>query len=103
MKPMFVLLTRLSPDAVQSPRSLEELEKKVMTRIREQCPDVEWVQNLAVLGPYDYLDVLRAPDQETAFRVATIIRSFGHAKTEVWGATDWSDYKELVRGLPSSG
>jgi hypothetical protein len=29
------------------------------------------------------LDVFRAPDQETAFRVATIIRSFGHAGTEV--------------------
>jgi len=102
MKPMFVMLTRLSPDAVRSPRSLEELEKKVMDRVREQCPDVEWIQNLAVLGPCDYLDVFRAPDQETAFRVATIIRSFGHAGTEVWGAADWSDYKGLVRRLPSS-
>lgn len=79
----FIMLTRLSPDAIQSPMSLEELEKKVMARIRSECPQVQWIHNYAVMGPYDYLDVLRTPDSSEAFKVAAIIRSFGHAHTEI--------------------
>lgn len=96
----FVMLTRLSSIVIQSPKSLEELEKKVMDRIRSQCPKVEWIHNYAVLGPYDYLDVFRAPDGGEAFKVAAIIRSFGHAHTEIWAVTEWSAFKKLIRGLP---
>lgn len=97
---IFVMLTRLSPDALSSPKSLEELEKEVMDRIRSECPDVEWMHNFAVLGPYDYVDIFRAPDLETAFKVGTIIRTFGHAHTEIWAAEEWEAYKDLVRHLP---
>jgi uncharacterized protein with GYD domain len=99
----FVMLTRLSARAVQTPAELETLEKKVMERIRAECPEVEWVHNYAVLGPCDYLDVFRAPDAAEAFKVATIIRSFGHAHTEIWAARQWTAFKELVRDLPGSG
>ena len=96
----FVMLTRLSPDALRSPASLEELERKAMDQIRKECPKVEWLQNLAILGPCDYLDIFRAPDLETAMKVATIIRTYGHATTEVWSATEWKRYKELLHKLP---
>ncbi|MGW8194179.1 MAG: GYD domain-containing protein, partial [Desulforhopalus sp.] len=68
--------------------------------IREECPEVEWVHNYAVMGPYDYVDIFQAPDIEMAFKVSTVIRTFGHAQTEIWSATEWSAYKELVRDLP---
>jgi uncharacterized protein with GYD domain len=96
----YIMLTRLSDGAVQSPRTLEDLEKKVMERIRSECPRIEWVHNYAVLGPYDYLDVFRAPDNTEAFKVAAIIRSFGRARTEVWPASEWSGFKDLIRDLP---
>lgn len=96
---LFILLTRISTESIRSPKSLEELEQKVMARLRSECPGVEWVHNFAVLGPYDYLDIFRAPDNDTAFKVATIIRSFGHAKTEVWAATEWAKFKEMVRAI----
>jgi len=99
----FVMLTRLSPQALKSPRSLEELEGRVMERIRSECPKVEWVYNLAVLGPYDYVDVFRAPDTETAFKVATLIRTFGHAHTEIWTGLEWARFKDMVRALPGAG
>ena len=95
----FVMLTRLSPDAVKSPKSLEELERKAMDRVRAECPDVEWVHNFAVLGPYDYVDIFRAPDEQTAFKVATLIRTFGHCHTEVWTATEWARYKDMIRDI----
>ena len=55
---------------------------------------------LAVLGPADYLDIFTAPGVETATKVATIIRTFGHATTEVWAATEWEKFEGLLRSLP---
>jgi uncharacterized protein with GYD domain len=98
----FVMLTRLSPDALRSPGSLEELENQAMSQIRKEYPQVEWLHNFAILGPCDYLDIFRAPDMETAMGVATIIRTFGHATTEVWTATEWRDYKEILHRFPKA-
>jgi uncharacterized protein with GYD domain len=95
----FIMLTRLAPGAVGSPPALEQLERQAMERVRAECPSVEWVQAFAVLGPYDYLDIFRAPDVETATKVSTLIRTFGHAQTEIWPATEWARFKELVRDL----
>jgi uncharacterized protein with GYD domain len=98
--PTFVMLTRLSPDAVRSPRSLEELEKQAMERIRVECPEVKWLQNYALLGTHDYLDIFEAPDIETAAKVSTLVRSFGHGHTETYAATEWGRFKDLIRELP---
>jgi uncharacterized protein with GYD domain len=97
----FVMLTRLTHGALRSPSGLETLEHEVMDRVRSECPTVEWSASYAVLGPYDYVDVFRAPDVETATKVATLVRTFGHADTEVWGATEWPAFKEMVHELPS--
>ncbi|MFZ5791919.1 MAG: GYD domain-containing protein [Pseudomonadota bacterium] len=97
--PTFVMMTRLSPGALQSPQSIAELERGVADRIRQDCPEVEWVQNLAILGPYDYVDIFRAPDLDTACKVSALVRSFGHAHTEVWSAVEWSRFKEILGKL----
>jgi hypothetical protein len=99
----YVMITRLSPDALSSPSSLEELERKAMQQIRSECREVEWLHNFAILGPCDYLDIFRAPDTDTAMKVATIIRTYAHAYTEVWTATEWERFKEMIRNLPVVG
>ena len=98
--PIFIMLTRLKPDAVRSPRELEQLERNLMKAVSEHCPDVEWLSSYAVLGPCDYLDVFRAKDTDSAARVSMLVRTFGHAQTEVWTATEWDRFKEIVRTLP---
>jgi uncharacterized protein with GYD domain len=95
----FAMLTRLTPGAVQSPRALEELEGQVMSHIRETCKGVEWVGSYAVLGPCDYLDIFKAPDIDTASKVSMLVRSYGHAQTEIWAVTEWSHFKEVVRSV----
>lgn len=97
--PTFVLLTRLSPEAVTAPDELERLERETMRHVRTECPEVEWVNNCAVFGPYDYLDIFHAPDVETAAKVATLVRIHGRAQTETWAAVEWDRFKELVREL----
>lgn len=98
----FVMLTSLSHAALDTPHKLEELETQVMDRIKAECPEVEWQSSFAVLGPYDYIDVFRAPDVEAATKVATIVRTFGHAETEIWAATEWKRFKEVIRTLPKA-
>jgi hypothetical protein len=41
-----------------------------------------------------------ADDIETAAKVSALIRTFGHAQTEIWTATEWDRFKEIVRTLP---
>lgn len=92
----YVVLPRVAPEAVRNPESLLELEQQVKQRVQNECPDVQWISNFAVMGPYDYLDIFDAPDNDTAMRVSTIIRSVGHSATELWPATEWPRFRDHV-------
>lgn len=98
---IFIMTTRLNTEAVRALKSLEQLERSVMERVQDACPAVSRRGSFATLGPYDYLDIFEAPDIEAAMQVAALIRTHGHARTEVWPATDWSRFKELMRALPA--
>ena len=102
--PTYVMLTRVSGDALKDPASLEELGRRVTEKLHTDCPQVKWVASYAVLGGYDYVDVFEAPDNEVATKVAVVVRSFGHATTETWPATPWERFKQLLRaGAGASG
>ena len=96
--PTYVVLTRLTPEAVKTPGELKRLEKVVADHVRRDCPQAKWVANYAILGPYDYMDIFEAPDETIAAKVVMIIRSYGHAQTETWTAMPWERF-EIV--LPS--
>lgn len=96
--PTYVVLTRLTPEAVKTPGELKRLEKVVADHVRRDCPQVKWIANYAILGPYDYLDIFEAPDEIIAAKVVMIIRSYGHGQTETWTAMPWERF-EIV--LPS--
>jgi uncharacterized protein with GYD domain len=53
---------------------------------------VRWIANCALLGPYDYLDIFEAPDEDSATKVALVVRSLGHAPTEICVATPWERF-----------
>jgi uncharacterized protein with GYD domain len=61
----YVMLTKLSPEALKNPESVTRLNKQVEDRIKKDCPGVKWLANYAVLGPCDYLDIFEAPDTDT--------------------------------------
>jgi len=95
----YVMLTKVSPESMAAPAKIKSLEEDVKTKVKQYCPEVKWIANYAVLGPYDYLDVFEAPDELMASRVATIVRSFGHATTETWTAIPWAKFRTMVDEL----
>ncbi|KWK49247.1 GYD family protein [Burkholderia stagnalis] len=97
--PTFVMLTRVSPDAVKTPEKLAELEHYAVHRLQKTCGQIEWLHNFALMGRYDYLDIFTAPDLDTAFRISAGMRTLGHASVEVFPAVEWKAFKALVAML----
>jgi uncharacterized protein with GYD domain len=95
----FAMLTRLSPDALRDPGTIGSLAKRVIAETERRCPHTRWVANYAVLGPYDYLDVFEAADEQEAAMVAAIVRSLGHATTETWTLVPWKRYEAVLELL----
>jgi len=93
--PTLIMLTRLNPDAVRSPRGLEQSERDAMKRVREQCPDVEWRNSNAVLGACDYLS-----SRPTTSRLRPVFSfCFGHSAMPRLksGRDGVGPFKEIVR------
>jgi uncharacterized protein with GYD domain len=88
----FAMLTRIAPGAVGSPADYERLGRQVEEAVRAGCPEAHWIGSYAVLGPYDYLDLFEATDVRMASRVAVIVRSFGHARTETWPVVPYEEF-----------
>ena len=89
----------------------------VQEYLEGECPEVKWLSHYGLLGNgrpkflceesdgaeeicvYDYLDVFEAPDHVTASKVVSIVRSFGHAKVELWCDMNWDRITDLLDGL----
>ncbi|QWW71145.1 GYD domain-containing protein [Rhizobium sp. WYJ-E13] len=97
----FIMLTRLSHEALRNPRAMKTLSHELAQYIRRDCPEVRWISSFVVLGPADYVDIFSAPDMLSATKVATLVRTFGHATTEIWPATEWPEFEKLLQQLPS--
>lgn len=97
--PTYVLLSHFIPDAIVDPPEIINLDALVKRRVRAECNSVEWLDSYVLLGRYDALDLFRAPDNETASKVAMVIRSFGHVTTEVLPATAWQDFAKSVESI----
>jgi hypothetical protein len=97
---IFIMLTKVRTGALSSPRQLEDLEQDAMKRVRTECPQVEWMASYATLGPCDYVDIFGAPGLDEAMKVSALIRTYGHAQTEVWPAKSWRELKDLIHHLP---
>jgi uncharacterized protein with GYD domain len=91
----YILLTRMTTEAMQDLEAFREHNSHVDERLGEEGVDVSWLAHYTVLGPYDYLDIFEARDNEEAAKVALIIRSLGHATTEVWPAVPWERFEGL--------
>jgi uncharacterized protein with GYD domain len=93
---MYVILSKLSPDAMREPGDFRRLADAVSQKIKAECPKVDWKGSYAVMGRYDVVDIVEAGSPAEVEKAAMIIRCHGHATTETMHATPW---KEFLSGL----
>ena len=92
--PMYVMLSTLGPEGSarlrDNPQRLREVSAEV------EAMGVKVLQQYALLGMYDFLNVLEAPDEVTMARVATTLASRGTLKTLTLTAIEIEDFIEAL-------
>jgi uncharacterized protein with GYD domain len=94
--PRFVLMTRLSPDSVRDAELRRELGREWLRKVKNACPEVKWLEHYAILGPYDFMDIYDAPNEEIAHKVSLISRMEGAVAAESWQALPYEDFLRLL-------
>jgi len=95
----FVLLTKLSSESLGTPRKRETVGRKWFQEIKAKCPQVRWVDHYALLGPFDFMDIYEAPNEEEAAKVSLITMSKGAVKAETWAAVPYKRFVEITKEL----
>ena len=93
--PTFVLMTRLSPEAVHDAEVRRAMGREWLNKVKAACPEVKWIAHYAILGPYDFMDIYEAPDDETAHKVSLISRQAGAVSAESWPAISYDQHLKL--------
>ncbi|MDW8033088.1 MAG: GYD domain-containing protein, partial [Aquificaceae bacterium] len=97
--PVYVMLTTLTDEGMktlkQKPERIKEVDKEVMERF-----GVKIIAQYAVMGPYDFVNILEAPDNDTIVKMAVELGSRGTIRTLTMPALD---VEQLVNDLKELG
>ena len=86
----YVMLSRLSPDGVKTLKKNPDRIKAVNSEVEALGAKV--LSQYALLGAYDFLTVLEAPDPETVARVSVELGLSGTATFETLAAIPVDDF-----------
>ena len=67
-----------------------------LMKVKTACPEVSWIGHYAILGPYDFMDIYEAPDEEVAAKVSMISLANGALQAESWVALPYKRILELA-------
>ena len=88
--PKFVMLSTLGPDG--SARIRENPERLREVRDEVEAMGVKVLQQFALLGSWDFLNIIEAPDERIMARVATTLAARGTLKTLTLTAIEIEDF-----------
>ncbi len=74
----YILLSTLTPDGQKTLKTKPERIKEVNKEIESY--GVKVLQQYAVLGPYDFVNLVEAPDNDTVFKMSVDLGSRGTLK-----------------------
>lgn len=93
----FVLLTKMSREGMGDLSKLQTKEREWLQEVKNTCPEVRWIDHYAIFGPFDFLDIYEAPNEETAAKVSMISMSMGAAKAESWTALPYHRFLQVAK------
>lgn len=93
--PKYLMLTTLGPDGAATLREKPERVKEVNAEV--EALGVRVLEQFALLGPYDFCNILEAPDEKVMAKVALVLGSRGTVKTLTLTAIPVDDYIAALR------
>lgn len=94
--PKFVMLSTLGPEGSARLRENPERLREVSSEV--EAMGVKVLEQFALLGNWDFLNILEAPDEKTMMRVATTLASRGTLKTLTMAAVDVEEFIAALKG-----
>ena len=95
--PIYILATKLQGPILVEKR--KETGKKWLLMVKEKVPNIKWIAHYAILGPYDFLDIFEANNEQEAAKVSLLSRDAGAMLAESWTAIPYSDFLGLLDSL----
>jgi len=92
----FVLMTKLAQDSTRHLKDQRKLGRVWLDKVKEKCPEVNFIAHYALLGPYDFLDIYEAPNEEIAAKISLISLQSGAFQAESWVAIPYKRFIELA-------
>ncbi len=95
--PLYLMLTKLTEQGRKTIKSNPSRLKEVNQEVRSM--GVEIMAQYFLLGPYDFVNILRAPDEWSVARVAMELGSRGTLETmtmSAMGIDEFVNYMEMM-------
>lgn len=95
----FILLSKVSLSTAGPTQQLGQIDDLFERELAGKCPSVRRVASYALLGPYDFMHVIEAPDAKAAAKVALLVNRFGAATTQTLTAIPFEEFKEIAADI----
>ena len=93
--PTYAMLSTLGPDGWatlrENPERLREVNREV------ESMGLRIIQQYALLGEFDFLNILEAPDEQTMARAAVMLAARGTLKTRTLQAIPVEEFIEALK------
>lgn len=96
--PMFIMLTKLTDEGMETLRERPERIKQVNDEVSQKF-GVKIVSQYAVMGQYDFVNLLEAPDIDTIVKMAIDLGSRGTIKPLTMPAIEIDKLIQDLKGL----
>jgi uncharacterized protein with GYD domain len=94
--PLYVMLSRLTDKGAETLKSNPERIIEVDSQLSEMGLEVK--EQYAVLGRYDFVNIVEAPDDATIARVSVELGSRGSIRLETMAAMPVEDFIGSLKG-----
>ncbi|MCS7286658.1 MAG: GYD domain-containing protein [Anaerolineae bacterium] len=95
----FVILSKVSEEGIKRIKDLGKMEEEFEKELKKVCPEVKRIASYALLGAYDFLHIIEAPDALSAAKAAIILNYFGATSTQTLTAIPFKEFAKIVETL----
>ncbi len=92
--PVYIMMSTLSPSGVETLRNYPERLRGVNQEVEAMGAKV--LAQYAVLGEFDFINILEAPDEKTVARIAVELGARGTMKTQTVTAIPVDEFLSML-------